>query len=148
RRSATMFWTKGFTAFAFSCLVLSVYLFASAPPPLAAQVQAEGQRVSVRELFDMVAAENATVRTLYTSRIVGPGKKVGLAFDEAWQKAEVQAGPLPALFLRETARNLGRRPPPLGLFLGSDAPIAEANLFTGLQQTEFEQMRVDQQPRY
>lgn len=143
-----MFWTKSFTAFVLLGALLGIYLFVSAPPPLPAHARVEGPRVSVRELFDMVAAENATVRTLYTSRIVGPGKEVGLSFDEDWQKPEVQAGPLPALFLRETARNLERRPPPLGLFLGSDAPIAEANLFTGSQQLEFEQMRVDEKPRY
>jgi hypothetical protein len=130
-------------------LVASSYLFVTAPAALPEPGSEEGgQRIQTRTLLKICAAENAGVRKLYTSRIVGPGKDVGLSFDEDWQRPGVDAGPLPALFLRETARNLERRPEPLGLFLGSDAPISEANLFGGVQATEFAAMRAEPMPRF
>jgi hypothetical protein len=49
----------------------------------------------------------------------------------------VHAGPLPALFLRETARNLERTSLRLSLFLGSQYPINAANQLTGQQATAF-----------
>jgi len=144
-----MFWTKRFVGFVVLCLVVSAYLFATAPAALPEAGASTGERgMSVNDLFEIVAKENARARSLYTSRIVGPGKKVGLAFAEDWLEAEVDAGPLPALFLRETARNLERRPEPLGLFLGSDAPISEANLFRGSQAEQFAALRADGTPRH
>ena len=55
---------------------------------------------SVEEVLEMVAKENDVTRTLYTKAIVGKGKKQGMKFDEDWRKDDVEAGPLPALFLR------------------------------------------------
>ena len=55
---------------------------------------------SVAEVLEMVAKENDVTRTLYTKAIVGKGKKQGMKFDEDWRKDDVEAGPLPALFLR------------------------------------------------
>src|SRR5690606_33040276 len=65
------------------------------------------------------------------------GGAVGLAFDEHWRDADVHAGPLPALFLRETARNLERTPAGVSLFLGSPYPISTANRFTGAQAAHY-----------
>ena len=54
-----------------------------------------------------------------------------------WKDEDVQAGPLPALFLRETAARLEASPVPLGLFLGSDYPISPSNRFQGAQAEAF-----------
>ncbi len=58
------------------------------------------------------------------------------------------AGPLPALFLRETAKGLCRSPVPLYLFLGSDFPINDANKFTGLQTEHFQVIRRTGEPQF
>ena len=58
------------------------------------------------------------------------------------------AGPLPALFLRETAEGLRRSPVPLYLFLGSDFPINDANKFTGLQTEHFQVIRRTGEPQF
>jgi hypothetical protein len=102
----------------------------------------------VRTLLDLCNRENAAVRALYTSEIVGAGKQHGLKFDEKWREPGVAAGPLPALLLRETAQNLERNSKRLALFLGSDFPISRANQFQGAQAQAFAQMRKDRQPRY
>jgi adenylate cyclase len=129
--------------------VLGIYLFVSAPPKLpdGAPVTA-GERVPVDQLFRLLAAENASIRALYTSEIVGAGSKQGLKFQEDWKQREVQAGPLPALFLRETSTLLQRDVPGLNLFLGSDYPIVAANRFQGLQVAQFAQLKADRQPRF
>jgi len=119
-------------------LVLSIYLFATRPPPLA---QSQPGRVSVQVGLDLVAAENDKIRALYTKEIVGAGLKAGLRFSKDWQQAGVDAGPLPALFLREMARHLEASPVPLNLFLGSDQPIAAANRFVGDQAERFKTIR-------
>ena len=117
--------------------VLGVYLFVTAPPPLAAAVTPAG-KIPIRTVFALLDRENAAARALWAEEIVGRGTAVGLQFDEHWRDAKVQAGPLPALFLRETARNLERTSLRLGLFLGSPFPINPANKFTGEQQAHFD----------
>jgi hypothetical protein len=131
-----------------SALVAAAYLAVSAPPPLAEGHASDGRSISVRSLFEIVAAENAAVRQLYTERIVGHGKATGLKFDEKWRSPEVDAGPLPALFLRETARNLERGKSQLGLFLGSDYPISQANAFDAAQAKVFSRVRADRAPQF
>lgn len=112
--------------------VLGVYLFVQAPPPLAATTAPPGT-VPIRAVFALLAAENDAARALWTEDIVQRGTAAGLAFDERWKDEAVHAGPLPALFLRETARGLERSPLRLRLFLGSRYPISAANAFTGDQ---------------
>jgi hypothetical protein len=135
-------------AFSFLALLAGVYLFVSAPQALPDGTAAGGKRLGARDLLEMCAAENAIVRELYTKSIVEPGLKAGLKFDEKWREANVDAGPLPALFLRETAKGLAKGPIRLGLFLGSDAPISKANHFAGPQADAFQQMRRDRAPRH
>jgi hypothetical protein len=144
-----MFANKMFTVFIALSGMLIVYLFATAPAPLPGQngKRSEAQ-VRVAQLLEICAAENDVVRKLYTKEIVGKGKEAGLSFDEKWRERGVDAGPLPALFLRETAKSLEKNPVRLGLFLGSDFPISQANLFEGRQARMFQQMRRDKQPRH
>jgi len=125
-----------------------IYLFASAPQSLPEASTRRGKIVSARELLDICASENAIVRELYTKQVVAVGLKAGLKFDEKWREPKVDAGPLPALFLRETAKSLAKSPVRLGLFLGSDAPINKANHFSGVQAEAFLQMRRDREPRH
>ncbi|AUP77612.1 c-type heme family protein [Flavivirga eckloniae] len=103
---------------------------------------------SVEEVLEMVAKENDVTRTLYTKAIVGKGKKQGMKFDEDWRKDDVEAGPLPALFLRGVATSIKKSPVPLGLYLGSDFPINAANKFEGQQAVLFEQIKKDQKPQF
>lgn len=140
-------WIKPFTVAVLVLTALIVYLFVEAPPPLA-EASSHGKMVSVEDALTLCNAENSIVRALYTQEIVGHGKQVGLAFDERWRQRDVDAGPLPALFLRETAMSLEKNPVRLGLFLGSDQPIRSANLFQGEQQTMFEGIRLDGEPRF
>ncbi|HET8936239.1 MAG TPA: hypothetical protein VFN67_22505 [Polyangiales bacterium] len=111
---------RGFWMFTMLVALLGVYLFVSAPVPLEELRAHEGKRIAVSKLFELAAAENAAVRQLYTQEIVAAGKRVGLRFDENWRDEDVEAGPLPALFLRETSQSLDRSAVGLGLFLGSD----------------------------
>ena len=127
--------------------VAGIYLFVNAPPPLPEETTT-GHRVPVRLLFELVAAENDTVRALYTKEIVGPGLAAGLAFDEDWRDPKVEAGPLPALFLRSVAMSLERSPVALSLFLGSDLPIRNENRFSGIQNANFVQVRATRQPTF
>ena len=134
---------------ALSLAALTVYLFVSAPPALPETGEQPGAgAIPIERVLETVAAENDIVRTLYTQEIVGKGRLAGLRYDEHWQKPEIQAGPLPALFLREAARSLQTKPVPLGLFLGSDFPISSANRFDGAQTAIFERIRLDRKPRY
>lgn len=127
---------------------IAVYLFVSAPPPLPEASSTGGDKpLTAHDVLEMCAAENAVVRELYSKEIVGAGQKVGLKFDERWEQHKVDAGPLPALFLRETAKSLARSSVPLGLFLGSDNPVSKSNRFVGPQAEAFQQMRRDGQPR-
>jgi adenylate cyclase len=141
---------RGFVLIMIVAALTAVYLFASAPPPLADDGLV-GERISVRLVFELCSAENAAARKLYTEQIVAAGSKVGLKFDEHWREPDVQAGPLPALFLRETARSLeklDKQAARLGLFLGSDFPIQPANRFSGAAALAFSQMRKDRAPRF
>jgi hypothetical protein len=125
-------------------VVAGIYLFVSAPPKLS-QLEdgASGVRVPVERFFSLLDTENASIRAMYTAEIVGPGQRNGLKFDEAWKRGEVLAGPLPALFLRETSSLLQRDVVGLNLFLGSDYPIVSANAFKGLQVEVFKKVRAD-----
>lgn len=115
-------------------VLLIVWAFVSSPAPLPdSETTSADASIPIRQVLETIAAENDIVRTLYTKSIVGAGKKVGLRFDEDWKDEDVQAGPLPALFLREAANSIEIDPIPLGLFLGSHQPIARSNQFSGSQ---------------
>src|SRR5262245_59399223 len=116
--------------------VAAIYLFATRPPLLADGAHA-GRNVPVEKVFRILASENDKVRALWTADIVGAGTKSGLKFSEKWREADVDAGPLPALFLRGAAAAVQKTRVPLGLFLGSDYPIAQSNLFSGAQAEHF-----------
>lgn len=109
---------------------------------------AEEKVFSVDEVLEMVAKENDVTRTLYTKAIVGEGKKQGMKFDEDWRKNEVEAGPLPALFLRGIATSIKKGDVPLGLYLGSDFPVNNANKFKGKQADLFQSIKKDQKPQF
>lgn len=129
--------------------MLSVLISACQPLPEEAAEVATGKMYSIEEAFEIVAKENDVARTLYTKAIVGAGKKQGLKFDEDWEKDHVEAGPLPALFLRGIASDIRRKGEvPLGLFLGSDFPIRKSNKFSGKQADLFAQIRKDSLPKY
>ncbi len=127
---------------------LMVYLFASAPEKLPEQGQVMSGRCQfeVAALFDGANAINDAARAVYTRRIVGGGVKAGLKFGEDWLEPGVEKGPLPALFLRLTAAQLETKPPRLGLYLGSDAPINKSNLFTPEQLVSFEKVKEARAP--
>lgn len=139
--------SKSFWITLFSLGCLGIYLFVSAPPPLDDQ-KAQQATIPVEQMFTLLQAENAAARLIWTKEIVGEGKKVNLKFDEHWRDADLEAGPLPALFLRETAKSLGKSPVRLSLFLGSDYPISPDNRFEGLQQEKFQALRQTQQAQF
>ena len=119
---------------------LGVYLFVTAPPALGER-EAHAERIPIATVFEIVAHENAVARALYTREIVQAGLAHGLQFSEDWHDARVEAGPLPALFLRETGALLEASPVQMRLFLGSDLPINAANRFTGAQAEAFARVR-------
>ena len=125
-------------------VTLIIYLFVTAPVPL--QTSTKGQLVETKKVLEIINAMNAQVRNLYTQQIVGAGKKQNLKFDEDWQDEDVNAGPLPAQFLREMAKNLEKNSLQLGLYLGSDYPINSANLFSGEQMDFFQQLKRSNKP--
>jgi len=127
--------------------LLLVYLFVSAPVPLDAQASKQ-RTVSIKKVLEIANAMNSEARSLYTGKIVGPGKKQGVKFDENWEKDDVEAGPLPAQFLRLVARELQRSPVRLGLYLGSDYPINTANKFTNEQAGFFSELKNTGQPQF
>lgn len=139
---------KSITALVLALLI--VWSYVSAPPPLPdANDSSASASIPIEAVLQIVAAENDIARTLYTASIVGAGTAVGLKFAENWEQDGIQAGPLPALFLREAATSIERSPIPLGLFLGSDYPINPSNHFSGRQSSAFEQIKTnDQQPSY
>lgn len=137
--------------FVLSVLFLStvlVYLFATAPPPLADEVATSGNAIPIESVMRAVAAENDVARALYTKEIVGAGLKAGLEFEEEWQNPSIEAGPLPALFLRSTAASLERNPIPLSLFLGSPYPINASNQFNGAQSGFYDKILADGEPQF
>ena len=129
-------------------VALITYLFVQAPAPLSEEDTVIGESIPIETVFQLVAAENDIVRALWTREIVGMGKKSGLKFDEDWRDKDVQAGPLPALFLREAATSLEKNIIRLSLFLGSDFPINQSNLFLGLQKEAFEKIKNDHLPQF
>ena len=126
--------------------VSAAVVIINAPPP-DAQTSA-GALIPISAVFTILEAENDAVRELWTKEIVGQGKERGLAFHKDWREPQIDAGPLPALFLRETAESLRRNPLPLYLFLGSDFPVNDANKFTGVQQARFAQIKQTGNPQF
>lgn len=128
----------------FCCL--GIYLFVAAPPELpdvkAAVIQ--DRAIDVSNMFNAMNAINDAARRIYTSRIVGGGKEAGLEFGEDWAEPSVDKGPLPALFTRLVAGRMESKPPPLGLYLGSDKPINQSNLFSGQQALGFDRLKETQ----
>lgn len=137
--------SKLFTITVLALVALIVYLFVSAPP-LLAEKSTVGETIPIEQVLSVIAAENDIVRALYTKEIVGAGLNAGLAFDERWQDQNVEAGPLPALFLRAMAASLEKNPVRLGLFLGSDFPINASNHFDGRQTEAFQLIKETQEP--
>lgn len=121
-------------------ITISIYLFVTAPPPLEDE-RKPGVQLPIDFVLHLANEENKIVRKLYTKEIVQAGKKIGIKFQEEWQEKSVVAGMLPAQFLRETAMYLEKSPVRLGLYLGSDYPVNEANLIEGLQAIEFEKLK-------
>ncbi len=128
-------------------LVIVAIIVVNAPPP-DDSVTAARRMIPIETVFTILEAENDAVRKLWTERIVGAGKEAGLQFDERWRNPDLDAGPLPALFLRETAESLRRSPEPLYLFLGSQFPINDANKFTGIQYRYFENIQNTGEPQF
>lgn len=132
-------------------LILSFVLLNSCggvPEENSTSAASEENVFSVDEVLEMVSKENDVTRTLYTKAIVGKGKLQGMKFDEDWRKDDVEAGPLPALFLRGVATSIRKGPIPLGLYLGSDFPINNANKFEGEQEKLFEEIKETQEPKF
>jgi len=138
------------TSTLFYCLSLVLFMAISCKPlPEENEAMSSGKKYSIEEAFEIVASENDVARTLYTKAIVGEGKKNGLKFHEDWEKDEVEAGPLPALFLRGIASDIKKKGEvPMGLFLGSDFPVRKSNKFSGKQAELFEQIRQDGKPKF
>lgn len=126
-------------------LTVAIYLFATAPVPLE-ENQVKGKPITIRSALEILEKENSAVRALYTKEIVGAGKKQKIKFSEEWQDDSIHAGLLPAQFLRETARQLERSKVKLGLFLGSDHAINQANLFDGTQKKLFNKIKTTKIP--
>ncbi len=144
-------WTPPRVLALLGLVVLGVYLFVSAPPPLpeAGEEDLGGdRRVDVDLLLELVAMENAAFRTLYTKEVVGPGIQRGLVYDEHWLKRGSQTGPLPAVALRGVAVRLDRSTADLGLFLGAEFAINRGNKFTGRSLDLFRELAADKQPRF
>jgi hypothetical protein len=123
--------------FVAAATALTVYLFVNAPPALSARTTGERHTMPIRAVFALLQQENSAARALWTEEIVQHGTAAGLAFGEHWQDAGVAEGPLPALFLRETARNLEQTRLHLRVFLGSPYPINRDNQLTGVQAVRF-----------
>lgn len=138
---------RSFLVIISTTIAICVYLFVQAPPPLAATSRATGT-IPIRAVFSMLELENDAARALWTEEIVTRGTQVGLRFDEAWRDQAIEAGPLPALFLRETAGNLERTSLRLRLFLGSPFPINAANQFTGEQSAHFATLEQTGAPQF
>lgn len=132
---------------ALGLVALNIYLFVTAPPPLETQA-AEEKTLPVTEVFKMLQNANAAARLIWTRDIVGKGIEAGLKFSEHWTEEGIEAGPLPALFLRESARILENLPLPISLYLGSDMPINPANRFVGNQLDHFLKVRGTQSPQF
>nr|VFJ89842.1 MAG: Protein of unknown function (DUF3365) [Candidatus Kentron sp. LFY] len=149
-------------------IALYIYLFVTAPPQLV-ETEVTGKTLPIELAFDILNKENELVRSLYTKEIVGASKaartrffqltrsrhgeeavdagtEMRIKFDENWDRDSLDAAPLPAQFLRLTSLGLEKTNTHLGLYLGSDYPINEANLFTGEQLRRFHQVRETKEP--
>ena len=129
-------------------LILLIAACGGVPEETGSKSSSEHKVFSVDEVLEMVARENDATRTLYTKAIVGAGNKQGMKFDEDWRKDEVEAGPLPALFLRGIASSIRKGTVPLGLYLGSDYPVNNANKFEGKQAELFTEIRKTREPQF
>lgn len=129
-------------------LILLIAACGGVPEETGTTSLSEHKVFSVGEVLEMVARENDATRTLYTKAIVGAGNKQGMKFDEDWRKDEVEAGPLPALFLRGIASSIRKGTVPLGLYLGSDYPVNNANKFEGKQAELFTEIRKTREPQF
>ena len=128
---------RSLAVFVSAASALTVYLFVNAPPALSAQTSGERRTMPIRAVFALLQHENSEARALWTEQIVGHGTEAGLAFGEHWRDEGVAEGPLPALFLRETARHLEQTKLQLSVFLGSRYPINADNQLAGEQATWF-----------
>ena len=134
---------------AYSIMLLALLQACAPLPEEKAEEAVSNKKYSIEEAFKIVAKENDVARTLYTKAIVGAGKTNGLKFHEDWEKDEMEAGPLPALFLRGIAGDIRKKGDvPLGLYLGSDFPIRKSNKFTGKQAELFAEIRKDSLPKF
>lgn len=147
KRKVTKMAGKNFWITLIALICLSIYLFVSAPAPLEDK-KTELAVIPVQQMFGLLQTENAAIRKMWTQEIVKEGKKVGLKFDEYWRDEDIEAGPLPALFLRETAKSMEKSPLRISLFVGSDYPISLDNRFEGLQHDKFQTLRQTQQPQF
>jgi adenylate cyclase len=138
---------RRFTLAVLTLITLSIYFFVSAPAPLPDDTAVNAQ-IPVEKMFEILNDENKAVRSIWSKEIVGKGKEVGLKFEEHWKVPSTEAGPLPALFLRETAKVLELDPTPLSLFLGSDFPIASSNKFDGHQKKSLQSIRHTGKPEF
>lgn len=134
-----------FMIYTLALVALIVYLFVDAPEPLP-DAKNEERVVNVKTLFSIVSYQNNVARSVYTKEIVGKGREVGMAFNENWIADNEEAGPLPALFLRNASKSLEKNKVPLSLFLGSDFPISSANAFKGIQVEKFNAIKNTKSP--
>jgi len=138
---------RSFTITSLILVVLSVYLFISAPAALEEQKHEE-KTIPIAYALEILEHENDIARTIYTKDIVSAGAKRGIKYDENWEDDDVHAGPLPAQFLRLTAQSLEENPVPLGLFLGSDYAISKSNAFEGAQLAAFKEVKESRQAAF
>lgn len=133
----------------FSFVTLSLVIISCGGiPEETTSTYSEKNAFAISEVLTMVAHENDVTRTLYTKAIVGGGKKQGFKFDEDWQDESVEAGPLPALFLRGVANDIRKGDVPLGLYLSSDFPINASNQLEGKQADLFKKIKEDRIPAH
>ena len=125
-------------------IMVIVYLFVMAPPPLEDK-KTSGVQLPIEFVLRLANEENKVARRLYTEEIVQAGTKIGIKFSEEWQDQSIIAGMLPAQFLRETAMYLEKSPVRLGLYLGSDYPINKVNLIEGMQAKKFQELKTKNQ---
>jgi len=128
-------------------VIVAIYLFVSAPAPIETS-EKKGKLIPIKIALEILNTENQMIRELYASEIVGYGKKQGLKFDENWSDEKINAGLLPAQFLRATADYLQRSDIPIGLFLGSDNAINKENNLAGVQLQQFIEMKKDQSEKF
>ncbi|WP_299607078.1 DUF3365 domain-containing protein [uncultured Aquimarina sp.] len=140
--------TKGIFFSMISSIVFLTQSCGGVPEETSSENGPSDKVFAVADILTLVAEENDITRTLYTKGIVGAGKKQGLKFDEDWQDDEVEAGPLPALFLRGISSDIRKSDVPLGLYLGSDFPINASNKFHGKQAELFKKIKADQKPQH